>query len=234
MPNSKLVLIPGLLCDQSIWKHQIEALADVADIFVPDIAAFDSITMMAESVLDSISGRFNVAGHSMGGRVALELVRLASNRVAKLALLNTGYTPRVEGEAKKRQDFIDLAKKDGIEKLVNQWIPPLIYGSEKEKAAILEQFLLMAGNSSIKVFENHIVALLNRPDATDVLSQIQCPTILICGRQDPQSPLSRHEEMQEIIPGGELVVIENCGHIVMLERPDELNTALKKWLQDGS
>ena len=95
--------------------------------------------------------------------------------------------------------------------------------------AIGGQFL-----NSEKVFENHIVALLNRPDATDVLSQIQCPTILICGRQDPQSPLSRYEEMQEIIPGSELVVIENCGHIVMLERPDELNTALKKWLQDGS
>ena len=115
MPEREvLYLLPGLLCDRVTWAHQIEGLADVAEIRVPSFYGFDSLTAMADSVLAEAPERFAVAGHSMGARVALELVRAAPQRVERLALLDTGTHPVREGEAEKRQELVDLAFREGM------------------------------------------------------------------------------------------------------------------------
>lgn len=230
----RLALLPGLLCDGAVWQHQIDALADLADIFVPDFSGFDSITRMAESVLESVPGTLAIVGHSMGGRAALECVRLAPERVIGLGLFNTGYTPRVDAEHVKRQQLIETARLDGMEKLVARWIPPLLSDSNPNREDVLQRMRSMAQRSTPAVFENHNRTLLDRPDSTALLPTIRCPTLLISGRHDTQSPIERHEQMAAMISAGggtaRMVAIEDCGHLCMLESPQTVNQALRAWL----
>src|SRR3984885_7846273 len=113
-----LLLMPGLICDRTVWQQQIDALSDVAVCTCADYGSLDSIPAMAEAVLRTAPERFSIAGHSMGGRVALESYRLAPHRVARIALLNTGYLPLAEGQAgqeetRKRGELVALAKSQG-------------------------------------------------------------------------------------------------------------------------
>jgi pimeloyl-ACP methyl ester carboxylesterase len=227
-----LVLLPGLLCDRGIWEPQLAALASVAAIHVPDFSRLDSIEAMAREVLALVPGKFAAAGHSMGGRVALEIVRLAPERVSGVALLSTGYTPRAPGEEQKRQVLLDLARGEGLDALVSQWIPPLLSDTNPRREAVLRDFREIARRSSVTVFENHVRALLARPDASAVLPRIRCPTLVVCGRQDVQSALATHEHMASVIPASRLVAIDDCGHLSLLEAPEAVNSALHSWLRE--
>jgi pimeloyl-ACP methyl ester carboxylesterase len=227
-----LVLLPGLLCDRGIWEPQIAALAGVADIHVPDFSRHDSIEAMAREVLAQVPGKFAAAGHSMGGRVALEILRLAPERVSGVALLGTGYTPRAPGEEQRRQVLLDLARNEGLDALVSHWIPPLLCDTNPRREAVLRDFREIARRSSVTVFENHVRALLARPDASAVLPQIRCPTLVVCGRQDVQSALATHEYMASVVRESRLVAIDDCGHLSLLEAPEAVNSALHSWLRE--
>ncbi len=126
-----LLLLPGLICDQTVWQQQIDALSDVAVCTCADYGSLDSIPAMAEAVLRTAPERFSIAGHSMGGRVALEIYRRAPDRVARIALLNTGYLPLAAGaageeEARKRGELVALAQSQGMRAMLRQWLPPMI------------------------------------------------------------------------------------------------------------
>jgi pimeloyl-ACP methyl ester carboxylesterase len=225
-----LALLSGLLCDRGIWEPQIAALAGFATIHVPDFSRLDTIEGMAREVLAQVPGEFAAAGHSMGGRVALEILRLAPERVSGVTLLSTGYTPRAPGEGQRRQVLLDLARSEGLDALVSHWIPPLLSDTNPRRDAVLRDFREIARRSSVTIFENHIRALLARPDASAVLPQIRCPTLVVCGRQDAQSALAAHEHMASVIHESRLVAIDDCGHLSPLEAPETVNSAMHSWL----
>lgn len=226
-----LYLIPGLLCDRSIWTQQAEALTPIAELSVPDLRGIDRIPTMAQRVLDRAPAKFSLAGHSLGGRIALEIVRQAPERVERLALLDTGVIPVQPGEPERRQALVDLAERAGMRALAQEWLPPMLHPDRWGDRDLVDPLLAMIERSTPASFKAQIDALLQRPNARRVLDSIQCPTLVLCGRQDSWSPLSQHEEIAAAIAGAQLVVVENCGHMSTVERPEAVTRALRAWLQ---
>jgi pimeloyl-ACP methyl ester carboxylesterase len=230
VPILQVLLLPGLLCDVSVWTAQVKALARHADVAVADFSEHDSITAMARSALALRRGELVVIGHSMGARVALEMVRLAPERIARLALLDTGVHPRRAGEEVNRQALVDLAFDKGMEALADRWLPPMVHQGRAHDPALMEPLKAMVKRATPELHHRQIQALLNRPDARPLLSTIACRTLVMVGRQDRWSPLAQHEEIAAAIPHAELVVIEDSGHMTPVERPDEVTRALLGWL----
>ena len=218
------------MCDAGAWKHQQAHLSDLARIVIPDFRGFDSLTAMAETVLQTAPGRFAVAGHSMGGRVALELWKLAPDRVSKLALLETGADPLAAGEAKKRQELIDLALTRGMQAVADIWLPPLLHPAQRQNHGLLDAITTMIMRTSVEDFVKQMRALIQRPDATGYLRHIRCPTLLLAGRHDSLYPVTQHEQMLVEIDYATLVVLEDAGHMAMMEKPEAVTTALRAWL----
>jgi pimeloyl-ACP methyl ester carboxylesterase len=230
------LLLPGLLCDPAVWAGQIAVLHDRLHCLVPDYAELDSLPQMAQAALELAPARFVLVGHSMGGRVALEIMRTAAARVSALALLDTGYQARAPGppgeeEARARHALVQLAQTHGMRAMGRVWVQDMVPPQRLGDAALIESILAMVERRTPQVLAAQIRALLARPEAADVLPQIRCPTLLLCGRQDHWSPLRRHEAMQHLIGSARLEVIEDCGHMAPMEQPAEVAARLQRWLQ---
>lgn len=226
----QVILVPGLLCDASVWDHQVAALSPCADVVVADVSVHDSITAMARAALALRDGPVAVAGHSMGGRAALEMVRLAPDRVVRLALLDTGTHPRRAGEEVTRQVLVDLALGEGMGALAERWLPPMVHEARVDDLSLMGPLKTMVMRATPESHARQIRALLDRPDAESLLPSIRCPTLVLVGRQDRWSPLAQHEAIAARIPGAELVVIEESGHMTPVERPAAVSRALLRWL----
>jgi pimeloyl-ACP methyl ester carboxylesterase len=224
-----------LICDQTVWQRQMDALSDVADCICADYGGLDSLPAMAEAVLRTAPDRFSVAGHSMGGRVALEIYRLAPNRVARIALFDTGYLPLASGtageeEARKRGELVTLAESQGMRAMIAQWLPPMIHPRRVDDTALVNSIIEMMSRKTPAIFAAQEHALLSRPDATPVLEQIRCPALLLCGREDGWSGPAQHAAMSEKIKGSQLVTVPDCGHMSTMEQPAAVSAALREWL----
>ncbi|MCC8397665.1 alpha/beta hydrolase [Paraburkholderia sp. MMS20-SJTR3] len=232
----QIVLLPGLLCDKAVWADQLSALGEYGECHVPDYGLRDSIGAMADHVLASVpAARLLVAGHSMGGRVALEVMRRAPQRVAGLALLDTGYEARATGaagdaERAKRLALLELARAEGMRAMGEQWAPGMMH-PDRLGSDLYRSILDMIERSTPDKFAAQIDALLNRPDASALLAEIRCPAMLVCGSEDRWSPLARHQEMHAQMPGSRLRAIEHSGHMATMERPAEVTTVLVEWVQ---
>jgi pimeloyl-ACP methyl ester carboxylesterase len=237
MTKPVLFFLPGLLCDEANWSAQCAYLAEDADCRVPVFLALNSIEAMAWHVLNiAPPGPFSLAGHSMGGRVALEIVRLAPERVERLALLDTGFQSLVTGEVGDtervgRYELLERARTAGMRAMGQKWALGMVHPAHIN-TPVFEVILNMIARSSPAIFEAQIRALIARPDATSLLSQIRCPTLLLCGRDDQWSPLGRHEVMHKAIAGSRLSVIEQSGHMTTLEQPHAVSIELAKWLKE--
>jgi pimeloyl-ACP methyl ester carboxylesterase len=227
-----IVLLPGLLCDGVMWAAQENALMRLAPTVIADFSRHDNITEMARSVLDRWHGSLIVAGHSMGGRVALEVVRLAPSRVRGLALADTGIHTPSEGEPARRQVLVDLAYEKGMGALADVWLPPMVDPRRKDDQDLLAPMKEMVLRASPDQHARQIRALLDRPDARPGLTNIACPTLVMVGRQDQWSPLAQHEEIASLITGARLMVIEDAGHMSLVERPEQTTRALFEWARD--
>jgi pimeloyl-ACP methyl ester carboxylesterase len=233
--RATVMFLPGLLCDRAVWLPQIAALSPQYDCLVADYGSANSLAAMATSVLGLAPATFSLVGHSMGGRVALEVMRMAPRRVSRLALLDTGYQARPEGEAgeaeaRSRYRLLDMAWSRGMRAMGQEWIQGMVHPDRLRDASLMESILAMIERKTPGIFAAQIQALLTRPSAEAVLSVIDCPTLVLCGRQDSWSPLARHEQMAGMIPGASFVVIEDSGHMVTLERPEAVTGALGSWL----
>jgi pimeloyl-ACP methyl ester carboxylesterase len=231
-----LMLLPGFLCDEAVWKDQMEALSDIAECTCIDWGLLDSIVGMAEAVLRAAPARFSMAGHSMGGRVAFQVYRLAPQRVERIALMNTGADCRPPGpagdeEIRKRQALLDVARADGMRAAGMKWYPPMINPARMSDEPLAEAILRMVERKTPEIWEAQMNALIHRPDATPVLAQIRCPSLLLSGRQDGWSPPSAHEKMSASIPGSKLVIVENSGHMSTMEQPAEVSRAMRDWMK---
>ncbi len=172
----------------------------------------------------------------MGGRVALEVYRLAPNRVARIALLNTGYLPLAAGaageeETRKRGELVALARSQGMRAMLQQWLPPMIDSRRINDTALVNAIIDMMSQKTPEIFAAEVRALLARPDASAVLEQIRCPALLLTGREDGWSGPAQHAAMASKIPGSRLVIVPDSGHMSMMERPSEVSAALQAWLQ---
>ncbi len=229
-----LLFLPGLACDADVWQDQVRAFSEITTVVVADYGLSDSIEKMAAVALDGAPERFAIAGHSMGGRVAFEIVRRAPERVAGIALLDTAYRAFAGAEAGERETaarfaLLELARTKGMRAMAEYWIPNIIHPDRVADKAFVSAIIAMMGRKSPEIFAAQIKALLGRPDATPVLPAIRCPTMVLCGREDAWSPLAAHREMVAMIPGSKLAVIENCGHMAPMERPEDVTAALSAW-----
>ena len=232
---STLILLPGLMCDASVWAPQVAALSPQVHCQVPDYGLRNSLTAMAQQVLDeALAPRFALAGHSMGGRVALEVLRLAPQRVTHLALLDTGTHPRALGEAGDkeragRMALLAVAQAQGMRAMGQQWLRGMVHPNVVD-TPLYEAMLAMLARSSPAQFAAQIQALLDRADAAPQLPAVSCPTLVLTGRQDAWSPPEQHEAMAQAIPGAVLSIVEECGHMSTLEQAGAVNAALADWL----
>ncbi|MFL6602363.1 MAG: alpha/beta fold hydrolase [Steroidobacteraceae bacterium] len=234
--KKSLLLIPGLLCDEAVWASQAAALADIAAVRVANNGATDSLVALAESIIAHAPPRFALAGHSMGGRIALEVARRAPERLLGLALLDTGYEPLAPEqagarEAAGRHALLAIARREGMRAMARTWLQGMIYPPRLSDVELVEPILDMFERRTPDLFALQIKALLGRPDATSVLPTLRCPTLVLCGREDAWAPPSRHDVMAQMIRHSTLEVIPDCGHMSPMERPEAVNRAFRQWLE---
>ncbi|KPL69454.1 hypothetical protein SZ64_15875 [Erythrobacter sp. SG61-1L] len=223
-----LILLPGLICDASIYAAQTAAFADAKAI--DGYGTADSLEEMARVALSQCPERFDLFGHSMGGRVALEVFRLAPERVRRLALVSTGMHSVKPGEREKRQVLIDIGREKGVEALVDAWLPPMVAPERLEEEELMAPMRDMCIRAGTQVFEAQIAALLGRPEVESLLPTISCPTLVMTGSKDGWSGPAQHEEIAAAIPTSELVIVPGSGHMIMAEAPDAVNAAIADWL----
>jgi len=226
-----LLLLPGLLCDAALWRHQLETLSDVAEMRVLDLTIEDQAGASARRVLADAPDEFALAGLSMGGYLAFEILRQAPDRVTRLALLNTTARPDTPEKMKFRQDLIDLARLGEFKGVTPRLLPRLIHPDRMDDADLVGSVLQMAERVGREAFLRQQRLLMNRPDSRHDLGLIHCPTLVLAGRQDGLTPLADSIEMAEKIPRAKLVVIEDCGHLSTMERPRAVSAVLRYWLQ---
>jgi pimeloyl-ACP methyl ester carboxylesterase len=228
--KESLVLLSGLLCDESIWFEVASNLKDNAITYMISFKGCDSIESMAKKVLENTPETFCLVGHSMGGRVALEIMKQAPKRVKKLALFNTGVHGVSQKEIEGREKFINIAKNEGINSLMKQWLPPMMSESGLNNKQLMLKLEKMVLSYNVEEYLKQIGALINRPDAVTILSSIKIPTLLLSGTEDKWSPIAQHEEMQKNISNSQLIIIEKAGHMAPAEFPKEVSIAIKNWL----
>lgn len=229
---SELILLSGLLSDDTPWSDVAARLTASFPVRIISFANCSSLAEMAERVLGAAPERFALAGHSMGGRVALEVWRRAPRRIAALGLLNTGAAPRRPEEVAGRVRLVKVAQEQGMSALAAEWLPPMMASAAvtAEQQSIMQRLIRMVEGQTASSFAAQIQALLNRPDAEPLLPTIGVPTLLLSGREDTWSPVSQHLRMQRMIPGSTLVEVANAGHMAPIEQPDAVANALREHL----
>jgi len=228
MASVPLVLLPGLMCDGRVFAGQLAAFPDA--IAIEGYGLDDSLTAMAARVLKQAPDRFALLGHSMGARVALEVVRAAPSRVERLALVSTGTHTVRPGEAEKRHALRDLGRDRGIEALVDVWLPPMIAPANLADTALVAAMRQMCIDAGLATFEAQIAALLARPEVESLLPDIRIPTLVAVGSGDVWSPPQQHREIADALPSAIMRVIEGAGHMLPAEDPRALNAAIADWL----
>lgn len=227
--KATVVLIPGLLSDAFVWERVLAELGERLPVTVADLSSQDSLTAMAEDTLAANPGNLFVAGHSMGARVAMEMARLAPQRVKRLALLDTGIHALKEGEPARRAEIVAFAHAEGMTALAGRWLPGMVHPDRTKDAALMAALTAMVERMDPALHERQIHALVTRPDASAYIADIACPTLLVVGRQDQWSPVAQHEDMLRLMPNARLEIVEDAGHFAPVERPEAVAALLKDW-----
>jgi pimeloyl-ACP methyl ester carboxylesterase len=230
MSRPTLVLLPGLLNTRRVFEQQIEALSDVADCIVPELWQHDTMGAMAEATLAMAPPTFALVGFSMGGYVAFEILRRASDRVERLALMDTQATPDSPESIKRRRALLDQTKIGRFRGVQRSLLPQLVHPRHIGDATISQPIFDMAEEIGADGFVHEQRAIIDRADSRHMLVDIDIPTVVIVGRQDQVTPLPRSQEMAADIANSRLVVLEECGHMSPLEKPADVNAALRRWL----
>lgn len=230
MSAPPLLLIPGLLNTASLWQFQLPALSRMTSVTVADVCEYDTITSLAADVIAQAPAEtFSLAGFSMGGYIALEMMRQVPERISALALLDTSARPDTPEAIASRRESIRLAK-HGFDEVVQGFTPMVIHPSHQDDAGLVQTIMDMSHAVGVDAFVKHQKALMGRIDSRPYLADIQCPTLVLCGREDLLTPLPFHRELARSIPGSKLVVIRECGHLSPLEQPGQVADAMLEWL----
>ena len=233
--TSDLLLLPGMLCDAAFWRAQTDALADIRSVRVPNYGLADSIETMAQAVLREAPPVFDLAGHSMGGRVAQQVCRQAPGRVRRLALFATDFrapsdAQARDAEAAQRDELLSAAKRMGIAAWSAEWAAEMVATERLGDVLLLSAIAAMFARHSFEQIAAHTLAGLTRPDFSDLLPAISCPTLICAGSEDRLRTVDAHRGMAALIPGARLVVLDHCGHMVAMEQPLAVTAAMRDWL----
>ena len=222
-----LVLLPGLICDARIFAAQQERFRCLA---IDGFGPLTSIKAMACNVLDTGPARMSLLGHSMAGRVALEVWRAAPERIERLGLISTGVHMVQPGEAGKRFALRDVGRAQGFEALVDQWLTPMVSPAARQTPALMTELRTMCLDAGQATFEAQITALLTRPEVESLLPAINCPVLVATGALDVWSPPEQHRAMASALPNAMLRIVEGSGHMLPAEAPQAFNDIIAEWL----
>lgn len=232
MTRQDLVLIPGLVCDAEVWRHQVEHLAEHADIIVAPADTGETIDAMAGTILDAAPDSFALAGFSMGGYVAIEMLRQAPERIARLALLDTNARPDTPEKTAGRETAIARCEAGDLAGVIDGMMSVLLH-PDRRQGELAEFVRIMADRVGPEVFALRHRMMMTRRDGREILPGAKVPVRAICGRQDGMSSVEEHEEIAALAPNGRFSLIEDCGHMTILERPQAATALLRDWLLYG-
>ena len=225
-----IVLMPGMMCTQDVFSHQINMLESFFNVIVVEFNEHRDIELGVKNLASNLPNKFHLLGHSMGGIIAMELVKQHSKRVLSLALLNTNpYEEKEELKDKRNKTLKELDALDLISLMRSDYISRYFPDDCRDKNKLIQQCVDMASKLDKKVFYNQSVALRDRKDQTFILENLNCKTLIICGERDEMCPVSYHSNMNKMIKSSDLIVLEDVGHMPMLECPQKLNNYLKNF-----
>jgi len=225
-----LIMIPGTLCDSTLFQYQQTALQDLADCQVADHSSADSLEEVAANILAAVQGPFSIMGLSYGGIIAFELWRQAAERIERMILLNTNHQKPSDTTRANQQRFLGMSVLGEFREITTDFLKDaMLHPAHARQSEMRSIVLDMALNTGKFAFFNQIKAQLNRPDSTKDLPRIQCPTLIMTGREDKVCTPAMHDEMAKLIPNSTLAIIEHCGHLSTLEQPEEINKIIKNW-----
>lgn len=232
MTRPCLILIPGLLNDADLWRDQVAFLSSDFDVRVADITRGETLADLARTVLEDAPPTLSVAGFSLGGYVAQEMLRQAPERIERLALLDTAIRPDTPERAKERQALSRLADAPGRfigmgDRMMRAYLSP----EHAADPAMTGRVQAMTRRLGLDVFLRQNA--LERPDGEAALRSFDGPVLILCGEMDQITPLSTHREMAALVANGELVVVPDCGHLTPIEAPDIVSRALRRWMARG-
>ncbi|WP_422378396.1 alpha/beta fold hydrolase [Roseibium sp.] len=225
-----LVLLPGMMCDGRLYGPQISAFSGATPIHLAPLTAHETVEALAAGILASAPPRFALAGLSMGGIVAMEVLRQAPDRVDRLALLDTNPRAELEEVKQRREPQIDRVRAGALKDIMRDELKPNYLANGPLRQDVLDLCMEMALDLGPDVFERQSRALQSRPDQQETLKSVTCPTLILMGAEDRLCPRDRHELMHDLIKGSTFHVIDGAGHLPTLEQPDAVNFAFKTWL----
>ena len=227
----ELILLPGMMCDARLFAPQVEALEGSLRVTVPVPACAPDMEQLATTVLADAPDSFALGGVSMGGILAMEIMRQAPERVTHLALIDTNpFAERDEVKAR-RGPQMEAVRDGRLATVMRDEMKPNYFTHRQDSAALRDLAMAMAMDLGADAFIAQSLALRDRPDYADTLRQVTCPTLILCGRQDQLCPVERHEAMKAMIPHARLCIIEEAGHLPTIETPDIVTTALQELLE---
>ncbi|MGJ5175974.1 alpha/beta fold hydrolase [Bradyrhizobium oligotrophicum] len=226
-----LVLVPGLISSPRIYAPVIPALWRLGPVMIANHIRDDAMAAIARRILAEAPLRFALAGHSMGGYIAFEIMRQAPERVSKLALINTQARPDTPEASARRRTMITRARDGDYHGVVDELFSGFVHPSRQDDPRLRQLVHDMADEVGVDGFVRQLTAIMSRPDSRPTLTAIRCPTLILTGDTDNTIPNSLSKEMADEIAGSWLVVLENCGHLPQPEQPEETAQALMEWLR---
>ncbi len=234
MPRTTLLLLPGLLCDAALWAHQATALADAARVVVADMGQDDTVEAMARRALAAADGPLAVAGLSMGGYVALAMLRLAPGRVAQVLLMDTSARADSPVQARRRRAQLALLRdpRTAFRGVTRHMLPELLHPDRLGDPALADTVTGMAGRVGQAAFLRQLQAILARPDARAMLPGLRLPVHVAVGEADRLTPPELAWEIAAAVPDARLHVLPGCGHLPPLEDPQAVTNLMRTWMED--
>lgn len=229
-----LVLLPGMMCDARLFAAQITDLSRDRAVMLAPITRGERIEEIAASLIDQLPARFALAGLSMGGIVAMELLRRIPDRITRLCLMDTDPLAEPPQVAAIREPWIVRARAGKLDEVMREALKPSVLAPGPGRAAVLALMYAMAADLAVDLgpdlFVRQSRALQRRPDQQGTLRKCKVATLILCGEHDALTPVKRHTFMAELIPNATLRIIADAGHIPTLEQPEAVIEALRGWL----
>lgn len=232
VPRSPVLFIPGMSCSAEIFHAQALALWPYASVMIAAVQPGETVAAMTSSLLANAPPRFALVGVSLGGFIALEIMRQAPHRVERLALLATNARADTAEQSQARLALIERARIANFGAFGEELFTDIMLAARRTEPAMREVARRMAEAVGLDAFERQVRTIMSRPDSRPFLGRIAVPTLILVGHQDEVSPPAIAQEMADLIPGANLIIVENCGHAPTLEQPDAVNRALVAWLHD--
>ena len=232
MDNSMpILLVPGLVSSPRIYAPVVPALWQFGPVTVANHIRDDHMALIARRILAEAPPRFALAGHSMGGYIAFEIMRQAPERVAKLALLNTQARSDTPEATARRRTMMARARGGEYRAMLDELFPGFVHPSRREDADLRRLVHDMGEDVGVEGFVRQQEAIISRPDSRPVLATIKCPTLVLSGDEDNTIPNALSVEMGDNIHNAKLVILPNCGHLPQVEQPEATAKALVEWLR---